>query len=138
MISTLAATTYESYLPLVILVAVAVGFGVVNVAGSHLLTFLLGSKHTGKIKGSTYESGMDPIDTARKRFNIRFYIVAVTFLGFDVEIIFLYPWATSFTNLKTGTAEHLQLQFLARMFFFMGTSIIAYLYAFRKGIFKYD
>lgn len=138
MITTLAATTYESYLPLIILVIIAVGFGVVNVAGSHFLTYLLGSKHSGKIKDSVYESGMNPIGTARKRFNIRFYLVAVTFLVFDVEIVFLYPWATAFSNLKGGTEEAMQLQFLARMFFFIATSIIAYLYAVRKGVFKFD
>ena len=80
---------FTNYLPVLLIVIMAVVFGAINIIASGLL----GPKRSGDVKDSTYESGMDPIGSARKRFNIRFYILAMTFLIFDIEIIFLYPWA---------------------------------------------
>ena len=74
--------------------------------------------------------------TARKRFNVRFYIVAMTFLVFDVEIIFLYPWAVTFAKLQPQTAD--AKLFLLRIMFFIALSIVAYIYAWRKGVFRWD
>ena len=88
------------------------------------------------VKDSTYESGVDPIGSARKRFNIRFYILAMTFLVFDIEIIFLYPWAVDFSQLAQGSEE--ATLFLGRILFFLGTSIVAYIYAWKKGVFNWD
>jgi NADH-quinone oxidoreductase subunit A len=79
---------------------------------------------------------MNPIGTARRRFNVRFYLVAMSFLVFDVEIIFLIPWAAVFPSL--GEDSYLQPWFLGRMLFFILTTIIAFTYAWRKGIFRYD
>jgi NADH-quinone oxidoreductase subunit A len=118
--------------PLAILVLMAISFGV----GNLIITHVVGPARAGAVKGGTYESGMDPIGTARKRFNVRFYIVAMTFLVFDVEIVFLYPWGTVFPNLEQGS--EMGGLFLFRMLFFIGTSIIAYIYAWRKGVFNYD
>lgn len=128
---TLAASTSD-YLALGILVLMAIVFGVGNI----VLSRLIGPTRSGEVKGTTYESGMDPFGTARRRFNVRFYIVAMTFLVFDVEIVFLYPWATVFPNLAEG--DPMAGQFLFRMLFFIATSVIAYIYAFRKGVFNYD
>ena len=128
---TLAAGTAE-YMALGILVLIAIVFALVNLGASALL----GPSRTGPTKEQTYETGMIPFHTARRRFNIRFYILAMTFLVFDVEIVFLYPWATVFPNLAEGS--ELSGQFLARMLFFIGTSIVAYIYAWRKGVFRYD
>ena len=110
----------------------AVIFGIVNLTGTHLL----GPKRHGDRKEQTYESGMAPIGTARKRFNIRFYILAMTFLVFDIEIIFLYPWAVTYAKLEPGSAE--SALFLGRIIFFMATSVIAYIYAWKKGVFRFD
>ena len=110
----------------------AVAFGVINIVASGLL----GPKRSGDVKDSTYESGVDPIGSARKRFNIRFYILAMTFLVFDIEIIFLYPWAVDFSQLAQGSAE--ATLFLGRILFFLGTSIVAYIYAWKKGVFNWD
>lgn len=126
------AADISAYLPIVILMLMAVIFVVVNLLGTHIL----GPRKQGGAKDMAYESGMNPIGTARKRFNLRFYILAMTFLVFDVEIIFLYPWAVTFTKLEPQTAEA-QL-FLARIMFFIGTSVIAYIYAWRKGVFRWD
>jgi NADH-quinone oxidoreductase subunit A len=115
-----------------ILLLMAIVFGGANVIASALI----GPSRAGEVKGGTYESGMNPIGTARRRFNVRFYIVAMTFLVFDVEIVFLFPWATVFANLEAS--DPLGAQFLARMLFFIATSVIAYIYAWRKGVFNYD
>lgn len=122
----------NAYIPIGILVVMAILFAVANLVGTHLL----GPKRHGPQKDTPYESGMNPIGSARKRFNVRFYILAMTFLVFDVEIIFLYPWAVTFTKLQPQSAE--AGLFLARIMFFVGTSILAYIYAWRKGVFRWD
>ncbi|MFM9957804.1 MAG: NADH-quinone oxidoreductase subunit A [Phycisphaerales bacterium] len=131
-VSLLAATPMENYFPIVVLLVMAITFAFANV----VLTRFLGPMRSGSVKDETYESGMTPIGTARKRFNVRFYILAMTFLVFDVEVIFLYPWATTFANIDP-TGEHGAV-FLGRVLFFMGTTVVAYVYGFRKGIFRFD
>ena len=129
---TLAEFDLQTYLPIGILIVMAIIFAVVNIVASHVI----GPSREGAIKGGAYESGMNPLGTARKRFNVRFYILAMTFLVFDVEIIFLYPWARTFVELEPGSPE--ATLFLGRILFFIGTSIIAYIYAWRKGVFRWD
>lgn len=125
------------YAPIGIFVLIAVLFGIINIGLPHVAGFFLGHYRTGRVKETTYESGMNPIHTARRRFNIRFYILAMTFLVFDVEIVFLFPWAPAFRNLDPSQAD-LSFQFLARVVFFIATSVIAYVYAWRKGVFRFD
>lgn len=120
------------YWPILVLILMALFFGVVTL----VLTHLLGPRRQGRIKGSPYESGMNPISTARKRFNVRYYLLAMTFLVFDVEIIFLYPWATTFRQVEAGS--ELAANFLGRILFFILTSVVAYVYAWRKGVFRFD
>jgi NADH-quinone oxidoreductase subunit A len=122
----------NAYIPIGILVLMAVIFAVANLVGTHLL----GPRAHGPEKDIAYESGMNPFGTARKRFNVRFYILAMTFLVFDVEIIFLYPWAVTFTKLEPQSET--AALFLGRIMFFIATSIIAYIYAWRKGVFRWD
>jgi NADH-quinone oxidoreductase subunit A len=131
-VTPLLAVDLNLYLPIGVLVLMAVGFAVFNVVATHLL----GPSRSGAEKEIVYESGMNPVGSARKRFNVRFYILAMTFLVFDVEIVFLYPWAVTFTKLPPGSPEA-QL-FLGRILFFILTSIIAYVYAWRKGVFRWD
>jgi len=78
-----------SYLPLLILGAAALGFGVFTL----VLSYLLGRPRPDAAKSSTYECGMPPIGTARERFPIKFYLVCMLFILFDVETAFFYPWA---------------------------------------------
>ena len=126
------ATMLEGYLPVLLLFVIAVGFVAVNLAATHLL----GPSAHGAAKEQTYESGMAPIGTARKRFHIRFYILAMTFLVFDVEIIFLYPWALTYTELDAMSPD--AALYLGRILFFIGTSIMAYIYAWWKGVFSWE
>ena len=126
------AVDLNTYIPIGILVAMAIIFAAANL----VITHVLGPREHGESKDVPYESGMNPIGTARKRFNVRFYILAMTFLVFDVEIIFLYPWAVTFTKLAPQSPE--AGLFLGRIVFFIGTSVIAYIYAWRKGVFRWE
>lgn len=130
--SILAAVDLNAYIPVGVVFVMAILFVVVNLGASAVL----GPRRAGAVKAGAYESGMDPIGSARRRFNVRFYVLAMTFLVFDVEIIFLYPWAVSFTQLEPRSPEG--ALFLGRIAFFVGTSIIAYIYAWRKGVFRWD
>ena len=77
-----------------------------------------------------YESGMDPVHSARQRFNISFYLLAIEFLVFDVELLFLYPWAVSF--------DALGLFGFVEMVLFIVTVFIAYTYVWRRGGLNWD
>jgi len=128
----LAEMDPADYLPLAILIGMAITFAV----GNMVLTHLIGPSRQGPRKGLAYESGMNPVGTARKRFNVRFYLIAMVFLVFDVEIIFLYPWATTFPNLDASDPD--RGIWLFRILFFLFTTVVAYLYGFRKGVFRFD
>ncbi|MEM1109082.1 MAG: NADH-quinone oxidoreductase subunit A [Planctomycetota bacterium] len=130
----LASSSFSMWAAVGVLLLMAVGFGVGNV----FLTHVLGPSRKGEVKGTVYESGMNPIGDARRRFNVRFYVVAMTFLLFDVEIVFLYPWATTFPKLGGSVGDELSPMFFGRMAFFTLTSVIAFAYAWRKGVFRYD
>lgn len=130
--ATLASADLTNYLAVLMIILMALGFAVANL----VLTKLIGPSRKGEVKGMAYESGMNPIGTARKRFNVRFYEIAMVFLLFDVEIIFLYPWAMTFPNLSPGTES--AFVWLGRILFFIFTTIVAYVYGFRKGVFKFN
>jgi len=132
MMTALAQTTFNAYAAVGLLLLIAIAFGVGNI----VLSTLVGPSKKGPQKGTVYESGMNPIGGTHRRFNVRFYMVAMTFLLFDVEIVFLYPWATVFKALPDGS--ELGPLFLGRVLFFIMTSIIAFAYAWRKGVFRYD
>src|SRR6478672_11999051 len=88
----------SAWAPIVLMIVIGVGFAIGNI----VLSLLIGPSRTGPGKAQTYESGMNPVGTARKRFNVRFYIVAMIFLVIDVDIIFFYPWATIFAPYATA------------------------------------
>ena len=132
MTQTLADTDLHSYIAVMILITMAVVFGIFNVVAS----LIIGPRRDGPTKSASYESGMNAIGTARKRFNVRFYMIAMVFLVFDIEIIFLYPWAVTFPNLVHGSDT--SFLWLARILFFVFTTVVAYIYGIRKGVFKFD
>ena len=124
----------SSWLPVVILLIIGIGFAVGNIA----ISLLIGPRRTGPGKETTYESGMMPIGDTRKRFNVRFYIVAMIFLVIDVEIVFFYPWATIFAPvIQTGTRAQGNL-LLVEIILFVVILLVAYLYAWGKGVFRWD
>jgi NADH-quinone oxidoreductase subunit A len=120
-----------SWAPVVLLIVIAVGFAITNVAAS----IMIGPGRTGPGKEITYESGMVPVGDTRKRFNVRFYIVAMIFLVFDVEIVFFYPWATIFPEAIRSTGSGL---LLIEIILFVAILLLAYIYAWGKGVFQWD
>jgi NADH-quinone oxidoreductase subunit A len=129
---TLAESAVTTYLPILLLLVAAILF----VVGNLVVTKILGPNRHGEVKDMTYESGMNPIGTARKRFNVRFYLIAMVFLVFDIEIISLYPWAVTFRGLNMDVTDG--AVWLGRILFFLFTSIVAYIYGYRKGVFRFD
>lgn len=129
---TLGEVNLGSYLPLMVIVLMAATFAAINIVG----TLLIGPKRPGKTKGLSYESGMNPVGTARKRFNVRFYLIAMVFLVFDVEIIFLYPWAATYPNMAINDPD--RVIWFWRILFFLFTTVVAYVYGYRKGVFRFD
>lgn len=129
----LAQQSHDSWAPVVLLLIIGIGF----VIGNLVLSTWIGPKRTGPGKEATYESGMVPIGDTRKRFNVRFYVVAMIFLVFDVEIVFFYPFATIFGRyVKSDPATGGVI--LISMLVFVAILLVAYLYAWGKGVFKWD
>jgi NADH-quinone oxidoreductase subunit A len=115
----------ESFLPVLVLMVVAAGTAALIL----LLSALLGPKLRTRRKLETYESGVPTIDASRKRVSIRFFLVAMVFILFDVEIAFLYPWAVVF---RAGG-----LALFVEMLVFLAVLIVGYAYLWRKGAFDW-
>ena len=115
-------TTYnELYFPVLVqvVIALAVAAGLIGVSA------LLGKRAKSPQKDTPYESGMVPVGTARERFSVKFYLVAMVFILFDIEAIFLYPWAVVYRQLKLfGFIE---------MLIFIALVLIGFFYVWRKG-----
>jgi NADH-quinone oxidoreductase subunit A len=118
--------------PLFVYGAILVGFVITNL----LLAHLLGPRKHTPVKDMPYESGMDPVGDARQPFDVRFYLVAILFLVFDVELLFLYPWAVSAYS-DLGIPPELRDTVFAVMLVFMTTLALAWVYAWRKGVFRW-
>jgi len=111
----------QNYVPIFIFALVAFLVG----AGTLVVVSLVRHNKPDKIKLMPYECGIDPYDQARKRYTIRFYIVAILFVVFDVETIFLFPWAVQYKLLGTfGFIE---------MLVFLGILIVGYIWIWKKG-----
>jgi len=114
------------YLPLIFMVV----FGFVVGIAFLLMSEWLGAKRKTEGKLTTYESGMPPVRTARERFSVKFYMTAVLFILFDIEIVFMYPWAVQFKELGTNA--------LIAMILFIVLLFAGYIYVIRKGALKWD
>src|SRR5438034_11327107 len=123
----------SSWGPVLLLIIIGIGFAVGNV----VLSVLIGPSRTGAVKESTYESGMVPFGDTHKRFNVRFYIVAMIFLVIDVDIIFFYPFATIFPQFvqRDHAASGIML---IELIIFVAALLLAYVYAWGKGVFRWD
>jgi NADH-quinone oxidoreductase subunit A len=119
--------------PLFIYSLVLLGF----VATNLVLASVAGPKKKTAVKEMPYESGMDPVGDARRPFDVKFYLVAILFLVFDVELLFLYPWAVSAYVGEGGVPVGLRDTVFVVMLVFMATLVIAYIYAWRKGVFRW-
>ena len=111
---------------LAIMVAVGVGFGAVSI----LLSSFIGPRNPTPEKMAPYECGMPPVGDARERQSVKFYLVAMIFLLFDIEVAFLYPWAIAFREL--GVVAFWQIVT------FFGLLLTGYVYVWRKGAFDWS
>ena len=116
----------EQYAPIAIMITLAVLFGVFLVN----INRWIGPRRPTDEKLSTYESGMEPVSSARERFSVKFYLVAMLFIVFDIEIVFMYPWAVNFRDL--GAAGFVE------MLVFIGILLVGYLYILKKGALRWD
>ncbi len=114
------------YFPILLFIFIALAFGVVTL----ILSYLLQPKYPEPEKLSAYECGSEPFSDARMPFPVRYYIFAMLFVIFDIEVIFLYPWAVVFD--KIGFIG------LLEMLIFIGLFLVAYVYAWRKGALEWD
>ncbi len=116
----------ESYVPVFVFLVVNVAVAVLIIA---LSTYLVKKKPTPQ-KLMPYECGMDPFGTARKRFSVKFFVVAMLFIIFDIEAVFLYPWAVVFKELK--------LFGLIEMVVFIAVLLLGLFYAWKKGALEWQ
>ena len=125
------------YLPLMLQIVIAVGMACGMVAGS----FFIGKHKRSRTKLSAYECGMDPVGDARGRFSVRFYMVAMLFSLFDVEAVFMLPWAVIYRQLPliAGTVEHPARFFgFWEMFVYIGFVAVGLFYVWKKGILNWS
>jgi NADH-quinone oxidoreductase subunit A len=116
----------ESYLPILVLLVVAFGFAV----GSVVMSRLIGQKKPTAVKLAPYECGVPPVGTARDRVSVKFYIIAMLFIVFDIEAVFLYPWAVLFKKLG--------LFGLIEMGVFIAILLVGYVYVWKKGALEWE
>ena len=120
------------YLPILVYLIAVVGFAAV----SQVLPHLVAPRKRTQIKGAPYESGMDPVGDTRKPFDIKFYLIAILFLVFDVELLFVYPWAVSLLA-PDGVPQAFRLVVLPVFLVLIATLGLAYMVAYRKGVFDW-
>lgn len=118
------------YIPVLFLLAAAVGF-----AGATLVASVLFGKfaRASKAKNAPYECGKDPIGEGSARFSVKFYLVAMLFILFDIEVVFLYPWAVIYRGMLVQNAPMI----VGSMAVFMFILFVGYLYALKKGAFDW-
>lgn len=128
------AGTYGHWAALGLLFLIAMAFAVFIV----ILSTSVGPKRRGKVKDAPYESGVNPLGGTHQRFNVRFYLVAMIFLLFDVEILFLIPWVVIFKDRKLPVLHVAAAPLFASVLVFTGILLLAYVYAWGKGILTWD
>jgi NADH-quinone oxidoreductase subunit A len=129
----------DAILPVLLFVAIAAAVSVGLVTAAQLV----GPRRSGAVKEMPYESGMDPIHDTRRRFDVRFHLVAITFLVFDVELLFLYPWAVASRSaagidaaVADGVVSCRGLVFVGAMLF-IAMVVVGFAYDWRKGVFRW-
>jgi NADH-quinone oxidoreductase subunit A len=126
---------FHAFEPILLFAAVLVAFCIVNL----ILAHTIGPKRRTAVKDMPYESGMDPIADARQPFDVKFSLIAILFLIFDVELLFLFPWAVSAyeSEVVGGVPREMRTSVFWVMVVFVLTLVIPYVYAWRKGVFQW-
>ena len=116
----------HEYLPIIIFLAIAAGLSFIMIA----IPFIIGQRNPDREKLSTYECGFAPFSDSRGKFDVRFYLVAILFIIFDLEIAFLFPWAVSLDEIGvTGFWS---------MMIFLGMLTIGFIYEWKKGALEWE
>ncbi|TCK82839.1 NADH-quinone oxidoreductase subunit A [Albibacterium bauzanense] len=115
-----------NYLPILFQIIVAAGFGVTTIVVTHLI----GPKVRTENKLSSFESGIEVVGNARQPFSIKYFMVAILFVIFDIEVIFMYPWAVNFREFGING--------LIEMFVFMGLLLLGFIYIIKKKALNWD
>lgn len=121
----------KEYLPILIVFIFVLGFAVTNIVLSHVI----GRRRDTRAKLMPYECGMDPVGSAHQRFSVKFYLVAMLFILFDIEAIFLLPWAVVFRDLITRLSRPFVF---FEMMIFIGVLFVGYIYVWKKGLFEWN
>lgn len=116
----------DNYIPILIMVGIALVLALVLM----VLSRVIGPHRPNVNKLRPYESGMDPVGQARDRYSVSFYMVAMEFIIFDLEVVFIYPWAVRFTEFGIGT-------FMAMMVF-IAVLLVGLMYTLKKGTLDWD
>jgi NADH-quinone oxidoreductase subunit A len=123
---------FAHYIPLLIQVIVAMGLAAVMVTLSHLL----GKRKWSRAKNTAYECGITPTGDAQQRFSVKFYLVGMLFILFDVEAVFLYPWAVIFRDLPRITGS--RWFGFNEMLIYIGLVLVGFFYIWKKGILDWN
>ncbi len=121
-----------SYLPILVVLATALGMGLVIL----FLNRILGPIRPSAVKQSTFECGVDPIGSPRQRFAVKFYLVAIFFIVFDIEAVFMYPWATQFREMIVMPG--IGWSTFTEMFVFVGILAAGLAYVWRRGALDWE
>jgi NADH-quinone oxidoreductase subunit A len=123
----------QPYVPFLMLLGLAIVAAATMIVGSHFL----GPRRPTDVKERPYESGMPPLGTAHERFSVKFYLVAVLFILFDIETVFLIPWATIYFS-GGGHGAVTTGFLLVEMLVFLLILFVGYIYVWKRGAFQWD
>jgi NADH-quinone oxidoreductase subunit A len=125
-------------------VFICAAFALAIATGMVVVGSLLGPRRSGAVKQMPYESGMDPIHDTRRRFDVRFHLVAIVFLIFDVEVLFIYPWAVASHHKTSGMDQAVAAGWVSGrgvvfggVMFFLALVIAGLVYEWRKGVLRW-
>ena len=120
----------ENYFPIFIVFIIAAGFVFVSLIATHLI----GPRINNPVKMMPYESGVDPVGETRIRFSIRFFLIALLFIIFDIEIVFLYPWAVVFKDFLSNSGAFIFFE----MVVFLAILVFGFVYIWRNGALEWE
>ncbi len=117
---------FEAFFPIVVLIGLVTFAALAMTA----LSVLIGKRTKSRVKEEPYESGIEPTGDTKERFSVKFYMIAILFIVFDIEVVFLYPWAV--------ISKHLGLFGLIEILVFIAILLVGYFYVLRAGALKWD
>ena len=127
----------KEYIPILIVFIFVAGFAVTNLVLSHVV----GKRKNTRAKLMPYECGMDPVGSAHQRFSVKFYLIAMLFILFDIEAVFLLPWAVVFKTMigaLTLNGQPARSFVFFEMMIFIAVLLVGYVYVWKKGLFEWN